>query len=365
MDLPLVWFIAIAVLWTGYFFLEGFDFGVGVLLPFTGARNSVDRRVAINSIGPVWSANEVWLITAVGAMFAAFPAWYASMLSGFYVPVFVVLLALIARGVAFKYRSNRDSDRWREYWDHAIFYGSAIPAFLWGVLFANLVQGVAMGPDHVVTAGLLDLFTPYALLGGLTTLSLFTLHGAVFLTLKTEGPVRVRARVAALWSSVVAVPSAVVFLGWTQAAHGQDWTFFTAVAAVAALGVGVALARRGREGWSFMSMALAVLTLTVTVFGAMYPNVLPSTTDPAYSLTIANASSADYTLTVMSWVALVALPVILGYQAWSYWVFRRRVTGEAISGESVAGGDGSTGTPAEGNGHTGEATTPGPGSPRS
>ncbi|WP_017611374.1 cytochrome d ubiquinol oxidase subunit II [Nocardiopsis xinjiangensis] len=338
MDLALVWFIAIAVLWTGYFFLEGFDFGVGVLLPFTGARNSVERRVAINSIGPVWSANEVWLITAVGAMFAAFPPWYASMLSGFYVPVFVILIALIARGVAFKYRSNRDSDRWRECWDHAIFYGSVIPSFLWGVLFANLVQGLAMGPDHVVTAGLFDLFTPYTVLGGLTTLSLFTLHGAVFLALKTGGPVRARSRVAALRSAVVAVPSVVVFLVWTQAAHGQDWTFFTAVAAAAATAVGVALAWRGREGWSFMSMASAVLALTVTVFGALYPNVLPSTTDPAYSLTIANASSADYTLTVMSWLALVALPVILGYQAWSYWVFRQRVTGETVTGESVTEG---------------------------
>ncbi|GHD22383.1 cytochrome d ubiquinol oxidase subunit II [Nocardiopsis kunsanensis] len=357
MDLALVWFIAIAVLWTGYFFLEGFDFGVGVLLPFTGPRNSVDRRVAINSIGPVWSANEVWLITAVGAMFAAFPAWYASVLSGFYVPMLVVLLSLIARGVAFKYRSNRDSDRWREYWDLAIFYGSAVPAFLWGVLFANLVQGVAMGPDHVVTAGLLDLFTPYALLGGLTTLSLFTLHGAVFLTLKTEGPVRVRARNAALYSAVAAVPSVVGFAGWTQAAHGQDWTFFTAAAAMAALVLGVASTRRGREGWSFLWTALSVLTLTVTVFGSMYPNVLPSTTDPAHSLTVANASSADYTLTVMSWVALVALPVVMGYQAWSYWVFRRRVTGEAVTGESVTAGGGG--------GDTGTAAVADPGPPRS
>ncbi|WP_017614743.1 cytochrome d ubiquinol oxidase subunit II [Nocardiopsis salina] len=343
MDLALLWFIAIAVLWTGYFFLEGFDFGVGVLLPFTGARNSVDRRVAINSIGPVWSANEVWLITAVGAMFAAFPAWYASMLSGFYLPVFVILIALIARGVAFKYRSNRDSDRWREWWDHAIFWGSVVPSFLWGVLFANLVQGVAMDADHIVTAGLFDLFTPYALLGGLTTLSLFTLHGAVFLTLKTGGPVRVRSRTAALGSAVVAVPATTVFLGWTQAAHGQGWTLMTAAAATAALALGVALAWRGREGWSFTATAGAVLGLSVTVFGALHPNVLPSTTDPAYSLTIANASSAEYTLTVMSWLALVALPVVLGYQAWSYWVFRQRVSGETITGESVepqSSGDG-------------------------
>ncbi|MEC3895085.1 MULTISPECIES: cytochrome d ubiquinol oxidase subunit II [Nocardiopsis] len=338
MDLALIWFVAIAVLWTGYFFLEGFDFGVGVLLPFTGRRNSIERRVAINSIGPVWSANEVWLLTAVGATFAAFPPWYASMLSGFYLPVLAILIALIARGVAFKYRSSHDSDRWRDVWDRAIFLGSVVPSFLWGVLFANLVQGVAMDADHIVTAGPLDLFSPYALLGGLTTLALFTLHGAVFLALKTDGPVRVRSRKAALGSAVVALPASAAFLGWTQSAHGQGWTAVTAVAAVAALVLGVLLTWQGREGWSFTAMAVAVLTLTVTVFGALYPNVLPSTTDPAYSLTIENAASADYTLTVMTWLTLVALPVILGYQAWSYWVFRKRVTGEQITGATVDGG---------------------------
>ncbi|WP_017598189.1 cytochrome d ubiquinol oxidase subunit II, partial [Nocardiopsis lucentensis] len=194
MELTVIWFVAIAVLWTGYFVLEGFDFGVGTLLPFMGRRDSVDRRVAINAIGPVWDANEVWLLTAGGAMFAAFPAWYASLFSGFYLPLLIILVALIVRGVAFEYRGKRDSSTWRTRWDRAIFFGSAVPAFLWGLIFANVVRGVAMDADHIVTAGLLDLFNPYGLLGGVTTLSLFTLHGAVFLTLKTDGPVRVRAR---------------------------------------------------------------------------------------------------------------------------------------------------------------------------
>ena len=333
MELAVIWFIAIAILWIGYFVLEGFDFGVGVLLPFMGKRNSVDRRVAINTIGPVWDGNEVWLITAGGAMFAAFPAWYASLFSGFYVPLFLILIALILRGVAFEYRGKRDDDGWRTWWDRAIFFGSVVPAFLWGVAFANIVRGVAMDADHIVTASLLDLLNPYALLGGLTTLSLFVMHGAVFLTLKTDGPVRIRARKAALGSSCVAVPVGAAFLLWTQFAHGEQWTLPVVLIAAAALVGGVAAAWKGREGWSFTFTAVSVLAASITLFGALFPHVLPSTTDPAFGLTVYNASSADYTLTVMTWVAVVCLPVVLGYQAWSYWVFRKRVTGATITGE--------------------------------
>ncbi|WP_159941895.1 MULTISPECIES: cytochrome d ubiquinol oxidase subunit II [unclassified Nocardiopsis] len=338
MELAVIWFIAIAVLWTGYFVLEGFDFGVGMLMPFVGRRDSVDRRVAINAIGPVWDANEVWLITALGATFAAFPAWYASLLSGFYAPMFLILVALILRGVAFEYRGKRDDSGWRLWWDRAIFAGSALPAFLWGLVFANVLRGVAMDADHVVTASLADLFNPYALLGGLTTLSLFTLHGAIFLTLKTDGPVRVRARRAALWAACAAVPSAALFLVWTQYAHGGGTRTLPLFAlAAAALAGGVAAAWKRREGWSFAGTAATVLLLFAALFAALFPNVLPSTTDPAFGLTVANASSADYTLTLMTWVAVVFLPLILLYQGWSYWVFRRRVTGQTVTGETVTG----------------------------
>lgn len=342
MDLVTTWFLAIAVLWTGYLVLEGFDFGVGVLLRVI-SRDDTDRRVMINSIGPVWDGNEVWMITAVGAMFAAFPAWYASMLSGFYLLVFAILVALIVRGLAFEYRGKADTDQWRAWWDRAICYGSAVPAVLWGVIFANLVRGLAMDADHVVTAGLLDLFTPYTVLGGVTTLSLFTLHGAVFLSLKTGGTVRSRARVAALRTATVAVPATLLFLAWTQAAHGEAWTLPVVALAGATLVSGMLLVALGREGWSFAATAVTVGLLSVTLFGSLYPMVLPSTTDPAHSLTIDNAASAPYTLTVMTWLAVVFLPLVLTYQAWSYWVFRRRVTREHIEPAPAYGGDDGTG----------------------
>ncbi|PSK95598.1 cytochrome bd-I ubiquinol oxidase subunit 2 apoprotein [Murinocardiopsis flavida] len=342
MDLALVWFIAIAVLWIGYFVLEGFDFGVGTLLPFIG-RSNTDRRVMINSIGPVWDGNEVWLITAGGAMFAAFPAWYASVFSGFYLPLFFILVALIVRGVAFEYRGKVDTDHWRAAWDKAIFFGSTVPAVLWGVAFANIIRGVPMDADHIVTAGLFDLLNPYALLGGATTLLLFTLHGAVFLSLKTDGAVRHRARAAVRTLAVATVPTATGFLLWTQLAYGTAWTWPVAATAAAALVAGVALAGRGREGWSFTATAVTIGAVSILLFGALFPNVLPSTTDPANSLTIANASSAEYTLTVVSWVGLVFLPVVIGYQAWSYWVFRKRVTPQQIEPAPAYGGVGTSG----------------------
>ncbi|MEU7818708.1 cytochrome d ubiquinol oxidase subunit II [Pseudonocardia sp. NPDC049154] len=330
MDLTVIWFLAIAVLWTGYLVLEGFDFGVGALLPVL-SKDDTDRRVMINSIGPVWDGNEVWLITAVGATFAAFPAWYASMLSGFYLPMLLILLALIGRGVAFEYRGKVDSAAWRRRWDVVIVAGSALPACLWGLLFANLVRGLEMGPDHVVTTNVVELFNGYAVLGGVLTLGLFLLHGAVFLALKTDGPVRMRARSFAAWAALVVLPLLVAFAGWTQARSGEPWTLPVAVVSVVALALGAGLVRRGREGWAFTATAVAVGMLAVLVFGSLFPDVLPSTTDPANSLTIDNAASAPYTLTVLTWVAAVFLPLVLAYQAWSYWVFRKRVTRAHIS----------------------------------
>jgi cytochrome d ubiquinol oxidase subunit II len=343
-DLPTVWFVAIAVLWTGYFVLEGFDFGVGMLLPVLGRGRDreADRRVVINAIGPVWDGNEVWLITAVAAMFAAFPAWYAGVLSGFYVPVLLVIVALIGRGVAFEYRgkvpprsaSGAGIDavrRWRARWDAAIVFGSAVPAFTWGLVFANIVRGVELGPDGVVRSGLLDLLNPYALLGGLTTLALFVLHGAVFLALKTDGPVRRRARAAAGAAAPAAAAALVAFLGWTQADHGTPGTALVTAGAIGALLAGAALVARRREGWAFVATAAAIAATTAVLFGALFPALLPSLVHPAFDLTVAGAASAPYTLGILSWIGAAFLPLVLLYQSWSYWVFRRRVTRVHVS----------------------------------
>jgi cytochrome d ubiquinol oxidase subunit II len=327
MDLPTIWFLAIALLWTGYLVLEGFDFGVGMLLPSVG-RDENGRRVMINSIGPVWDGNEVWLITAVGAMFAAFPAWYAATLSGFYVPVLLIVVALVFRGVAFEYRGKIDSVVWRRRWDAAIVGGSLVPAFGWGLVFANMLRGVEIGADGVVRSSLLDLLSPYALLGGVATTALFVLHGALFLGLKTGGPVRRRARAAARRSAFVAVPGVGGFLVWTVREQGSG-ALATALA-VGALLVAVAAAARRREGWAFAATAAAVVAVAVVVFGALHPALLPSLVDPAFDLTVANAASAPYTLGVLSVIGAVFLPLVVLYQSWSYWVFRRRVRPEHV-----------------------------------
>jgi cytochrome d ubiquinol oxidase subunit II len=329
MELTTVWFVLIAALWIGYFVLEGFDFGVGVLLPVLG-RDDVDRRVLINSIGPVWDGNEVWLVTAGAATFAAFPEWYASLFSGFYLPLLIILVALIGRGVAFEYRGKIDTDRWRRNWDRAIFLGSLVPAFLWGVAFANIVHGVPLDAAHEYTGDLFTLLGPYGLLGGLATLSLFTLHGAVFVALKTDGQVRRRARRLLLRGFLPVVVVAAAFLLVSQLDGGKPATWVTAGAAAGALLAGIAAAIRGREGWGFAGSAVAIALAVVTLFGNLWPNVLPSTTAAANSLTVDNASSMHYTLTVMTWVAGVFTPIVLAYQAWTYWVFRRRLTRETI-----------------------------------
>jgi cytochrome bd ubiquinol oxidase subunit II len=324
MALTDVWFLLIAVLWTGYFVLEGFDFGVGALLPLVG-RTETDRRVAINTIGPVWDGNEVWLLVAGGATFAAFPEWYASLFSGFYLPLLVVLVALILRGVAFEYRGKIDSDRWRRGWDRAIVGGSLVPAVLWGVAFANIVQGVPLDADHEYTGDLLTLLSPYALLGGLATLSVFALHGAVFLALKTTGEVRERAAALARPLGVAAISVGGGFLAWTVLVHGPAWTLVPALVAAAALVGALLMVLRERDGWAFALTATAIVTVTVTLFGALYPDVLPSSIDPAFSLTTTNAASTPYTLMIMTWVAVLVTPLVLAYQAWTFWVFRRRI----------------------------------------
>ncbi|PRX95648.1 cytochrome d ubiquinol oxidase subunit II [Allonocardiopsis opalescens] len=333
LDLPLIWFALIAVMWTGYFVLEGFDFGVGVLLPVLG-RHPDDRRVMLTAIGPVWDGNEVWLILAVGATFAAFPPWYASLLSGFVLPLLAVIVALILRGAALEYRGKRDDARWRARWDLAITAGSAVPAVMWGLIFATVVRGVPMDADGVVSLGLAELLHPHSLLGGLATLALFTLHGAVFISLKTDGAIRARARATALATAAVAVPATAAFAVWT--AYGQGWPLAAALCAAGLATLGTGAIAVGREGWAFTATAAAIALTTATVFGALFPAVLPSSTDPAFSLTIANAASAPYTLTLLSWVALAFTPIVLAYQGWTYWVFRRRLIRTDVTAPSEA-----------------------------
>lgn len=284
------WFVIIAFLWTGYFVLEGFDFGVGLLAPFV-SRNDAEQRQSLQTIGPVWDGNEVWLITAVGAMFAAFPAWYAGMFSGFYLPVMLVLVGLIVRGVGLEWRGKVENPAWC---DLGVVVGSALPAFVWGTIFADLLYGSAAA----------------AMLGGAFSLSVCLLHGAVFLALKTDGRVRARARTAALALSAVTLPIGVVAL--------SGMGTVPALAAMAALAAAPALVWRHREGWAFVAMAGTIVLASTAVFTQLRTAPLPG-------LTLAEAASGPYTLTMLSWIGLIALPFVLGYQGWTYWVFRKRV----------------------------------------
>ncbi|MFI9591793.1 cytochrome d ubiquinol oxidase subunit II [Nonomuraea sp. NPDC052265] len=318
-----VWFVLIAVLWTGYFLLEGFDFGVGILMPVL-SREEADRRAVLRTIGPVWDGNEVWLLVAGGATFAAFPEWYATLFSGFYLPLFLILLALIARGVALEYRGKSDNTRG---WDRALFWGSLLPAFLWGVAFANIVRGVPLNAEHEYTGTLLTLLNPFALLGGLATLLLFTLHGAVFLALRTTGDLRLA---AARMAKSISPAAFLVVMAFLLLSDGGGGALRWAAVALVALGLigAVAATVRGRDGWAFTASAVAVVALVCAIFSGLWPNVMPAL-DPANSLTVTNAASSPYTLTVMTWVAAVFTPLVLAYQAWTYWVFRRRLTGAA------------------------------------
>ncbi len=336
MELTTVWFILIAVLWIGYFVLEGFDFGVGILLPFL-ARDNTERRVMYNSVGPFWDGNEVWLLVAGGATFAAFPEWYATLFSGFYLPLLVILVALILRVLAFEYRSKRDSDSWRARWDAALIFGSVVPAFLWGVAFANIVAGVPIDADKEFTGNVLTLLNPFGLLGGLVTLTLFTTHGAVFLALKTDGEIRHRARAIAVRVGLVAAVLAVVFLVWTQAKTGSAWSAAAFVLAALTLLLGLLAAAKAREGWAFIGTFLAIALAVAGLFLALFPDVMPSSTDPAFSLTTTNAAATAYTLKLMTWVAAIFTPLVLMYQGWTYWIFRKRVSTQHIPTDLLVG----------------------------
>lgn len=332
MELDVLWFILIGVLFTGFFFLEGFDYGVGMLLPFLG-RNDVERRVIINTIGPVWDGNEVWMITAGGAMFAAFPHFYATMFSGFYMALFLLLMALIVRGVAFEFRSKDDSPVWRSTWDWLLFAGSAVPALLWGVAITNLIQGVPINEKMIYAGNFFDLLSPYTLVGGVAFLLVFLFHGALFITLKVEGEMIERARAAALSGGALA---AAAFLACVGLTYTNTDLFDSPLGSAALWGAvtvfvaGYALTWLKKYGWGFAMSGLAIALTTVAFFAGLFPRLMVSSLNPAWSLTIHNASSTPYTLKIMTFAALTLVPLVLAYQIWTYWVFRKRVTAKHL-----------------------------------
>ena len=336
MDLNTIWFVLIAVLFIGYFLLEGFDFGVGILMPFLG-RDDVDRRVVINTIGPFWDANEVWLITAGGAMFAAFPHWYATLFSGFYLALFVILIALIVRAVGLEFRGKGLTARWRALCDAGIFVGSLAPALLWGVALTNVIQGVPIDADKHYVGTFFTLLNPHALLGGRVSLLVFTLHGASFLALRTEGELQVQARAFArrLWWPAALVTLAFAVYGYTQTTFLRRYGLVPGtlpLLAMAGFAASYIFIRLEYDGWAFTATAFTVVFGAIVAFQGLFPRVMPSSLNPAWDLTIYNAASSRLTLTVMLFVAAAFVPVVLAYQAWSYWVFRQRVTRQAILG---------------------------------
>ncbi|UEA60217.1 cytochrome d ubiquinol oxidase subunit II [Gordonia otitidis] len=341
-----LWFVIVAILFVGYFVLEGFDFGVGMLMPFLGrshtggdskvsakddaADNDKRRRVLLNTIGPVWDGNEVWLLTAGGALFAAFGGWYATMFSALYLPLFLILVGLIARVVSIEWRGKINNPKWRQWCDFGIGLGSWIPAILWGVAFANVVRGLPIDERHQYTGGFFNLLNPYGLLGGLTTLLVFLTHGAIFLSIKTGGVLEEDAK---RYAKTLAIPTlivAAVFLLWTQFAYGNGWTWIPVLIAAVAAVVMVIATQAEREGIAFTANAIAIAGTVASLFACLFPNVLPSTTNAAWNLTVENTSSSDYTLTVMTIAAVIVTPIVIAYQAWTYWVFRKRLSVDQI-----------------------------------
>jgi cytochrome d ubiquinol oxidase subunit II len=348
--LQTLWFVLISILWIGYFVLEGFDFGVGMLLGLLGS-DRTEKRMIIHSIGPVWDGNEVWLLTAGGATFAAFPGWYASLFSGFYIALFLILAALIVRGVSFEFWGKEDSPRWRATWEWAAAIGSFLAALLWGVGWADIVHGVPMNAAHDVTASLWDLLHPYALLGGLTTLALFLSHGAIFLSLRTTGELVRRSRAVARAASAATVALMTAFLIWTtidQSGGGvKAAALVLSVGAVLLAAAVPAMLSRERDGRAFALSAGAIALLFASLFVSLFPLALPSTTSHPFDLSLAAASSTHYTQTVMTVVAVVMVPIVLAYQGWTYWVFRHRLGRDDFEGtptplavlERLGGGD--------------------------
>lgn len=341
--LPTVWFLLATVLWLGYFFLEGFDYGVAMLIPVLG-KNDKDRRVIVNTIGPVWDGNEVWLLTAGGAMFAAFPGWYATLFSGLYLPLLLVLIGLILRGVAFEYRAKHPSTRYRSMLDWFAIVGSFLPTLVFGVGFANFVIGLAN--DNLLWNGSFwGLFGPFALLGGVMLVVLFLVHGSAFIALKTKGHIHDRAEAFGAkvgWAATALVGLFVVCQNVFYPASSEfgdfaafAWAF--GIVAVAAIGGATVMIGRGRDGWGFLLTGLSVVTLFVGVFIKMYGNLgfaQDTSVPPTQRLNILTAASTETTLTIMTWAAVLFVPVVVAYQSWSYWVFHKRISTKNIPDES-------------------------------
>ena len=341
MDLQILWFVLIAVLWSGYFLLEGFDFGVGMLLPFL-PKDERERGQMFETIGPVWDGNEVWLVIAGGATFAAFPAWYGTMFSGFYLALLLVLFFLIIRVVSFEWREKSESPGWRTVWMWANAVGSFGASLIWGVGLSNLLYGVPIDSSGDFSGTFWDLFSGYTVLGGVTIVILFAFHGSTFLTLRTTGDLCERAAATARRLSVAAALAVAAFLSWTVAVavDRNDKDVFPpilpAALGIAAVALALLFVLGRRSGWAFMMTALAAVLWVATIFTSLYPRVMVSSSDFANSLTVDSASSAHYTLEVMSVVAAIFVPLVLLYQGWTYHVFRARVTGGEVQPQPVA-----------------------------
>jgi cytochrome bd ubiquinol oxidase subunit II len=320
------WFIVIAFFWTGFFILEGFDFGVGMLHDLVGT-DDASRRAAINTIGPLWDGNEVWLIVAGAAMFAAFPGWYATMFSALNLALVLLLGALIVRGLAFEYRGKRDDPRWRRTWDVGLTVGSVLAPLLIGVALGDLLHGLPINSAQNYTGSFWDLLQPYAIFTGITLVLLCALHGATFLCLKTTGDMRERAGLLARRVAPFTGAAVVAFIIWTHVTHTTAF-FLNPIELLAILAVltAVWLVYDHRAGFAFAATTVTIASCIVAIFVGLYPNVMVSTTNAAYNLTVHNTASGNYTLKVMTVVALLLLPVVLAYQTWTYYVFRQRVS---------------------------------------
>lgn len=325
-----IWFVLITILFTGFFVLEGYDYGVGVLARFLG-KTDEERRIYLNTIGPFWDANEVWLLTAGGAMFAAFPAWYASMFSAFYLALVLMLVALILRGVSFEFRGKIDHPVWANVWDWAATIGSGLAAILWGVAVANLMAGIQLGENQLMQGTFFSLLTPFTILGGVMMLLIMLTHGAQFIVLRTTGELRQRAQNLTYKLVPITIVVMLVFALWALVQtdiftnHGVFW-FALPVFAVLTMGASLFFNKKDKDGWAFAMTALTLVFLVISVFAGMFPRVLISSLDPKFTMTIADAASGDYTLTLMTIISLTLLPFVLAYTVWSYYVFRHRIS---------------------------------------